>query len=110
MGIHFIDTAGNAFVNAAPLYIFVKGEKPDKVLKTKPVKRLFKPGGSKLIFALLNNPGIEKSTYRELAKATNLALGTVDVVITGLKDLGFLIDLGKKGRERLKTGFRPSPE
>ncbi|MBT8365004.1 MAG: hypothetical protein KJP23_09880, partial [Deltaproteobacteria bacterium] len=45
--IPFIDAAGNAFINATPLYIFVKGEKPDKALKTEPVKRLFKPAGLK---------------------------------------------------------------
>jgi hypothetical protein len=102
-GIPFIDAAGNAFVNATPLYIFVKGEKPNKVMKTKPVKRLFRPGGLKLIFALLNNPGMEKATYRDMAKAANVALGTVDYVITDLKELGFLIDMGKKGRQLLKT-------
>ena len=102
-GIHFIDTAGNAFVNTAPLYIYVKGEKPNKVLTTKPVKRLFKPAGLKLIFALLNNPDMAKATYRELAKTANVALGTVDVVIAELKELGFLIDLGKKGRQLVKT-------
>ena len=102
-GIPFIDAAGNAFVNATPLYIIVKGEKPDKMVKTKPVKRLFKPGGLKLIFALLNNPGMEKATYRDLAKAANVALGTVDFVITELKELGFLIDMAKKGRQLLKT-------
>ena len=102
-GIPFIDAAGNAFVNATPLYIFVKGEKPNKVVKTKPVKRLFKPGGLKLIFALLNNPGLEKATYRDMATAANVALGTVDFVITELKELGFLIDMEKRGRQLLKT-------
>ena len=103
-GIFFIDAAGNAFIDATPLYIFVKGEKPNKAMKTKPVKRLFKPGGLKLIFALLNNPGMEKGTYRDMAKAANVALGTVDFVITELKELGFLIDMAKKGRQLLKTG------
>jgi hypothetical protein len=102
-GIPFIDAAGNAFVNATPLYIFVKGEKPNKVVKAKPVKRLFKPGGLKLIFALLNNPGLERATYRDMAKAANVALGTVDFVITELKELGFFIDMEKNGRQLLKT-------
>ncbi len=103
-GILFIDTAGNAFVNATPLYIFVKGERPNNAMKTKPVKRLFKPGGLRLIFALLNNPGMEKATYRDMAKAANVALGTVGFVITELKELGYLIDMEKKGRQLLKTG------
>jgi hypothetical protein len=102
-GIFFIDLAGNAFIDATPIYIFVKGEKPNTVVKAKPVKRLFKPGGLKLIFALLNNPGMEKATYRDMAKAANVALGAVDFVITELKELGYLIDMAKKGRQLLKT-------
>lgn len=102
-GLFFIDVAGNAFINATPLYIFVKGERPNTVVTTEPVKRLFKPGGLKLIFALLNNPGLEKATYRDIAKAANVALGTVDFVITELKELGFIIDMGKKGRQMLKA-------
>ena len=103
-GIFFIDAAGNAFIDATPLYIFVKGEKPTEVGKAKPVKRVFKPGGLKLIFALLNNPGMEKATYRDMAKAANVALGTVDFVITELKELGFLIDMAKRDRQLRKTG------
>jgi len=102
-GIPFIDGAGNAFITATPLYIFIKGEKPDKAEKAEPVKRLFKPGGLKLIFALLNNPGMEKATYRDMAKAAKVALGTVDIGISELKELGFLIDMGKKGRQLLNT-------
>ena len=103
-GIFFIDVAGNAFIDATPFYIFVKGEKPNTVVKAKSVKRVFKPGGLKLIFALLDNPGMGKATYRDMAKAANVALGTVDFVITELKELGFLIDMEKKGRQLLKTG------
>ena len=101
--IPFIDAAGNTFINATPLYIFVKGEKPDMALKTEPVKRLFKPAGLKLIFALLNNPGLEKATYRDMANAAEIALGTVGFALTELKELGFLIDMGKRGRHLLNT-------
>jgi hypothetical protein len=103
-GILFIDAAGNIFIDVTPIYIFVKSEKPTKVVKVKPVKRVFKPGGLKLIIALLNNRGMEKATYRNMAKAANIALGTVNFVITELKELGFLIDMAKKGRQLLKTG------
>ena len=67
------------------------------------MKSLFKPGGLKLIFALLNNPGMEKATYRDMAKAAKVALGTVDIGISELKELGFLINMGKKGRQLLNT-------
>ena len=104
LGIFFIDAAGNAFIDATPIYIFVKGEKPTKVVKVKPVKRVFKPGGLKLIFALLNNLGMENATYRDMAKAANVALSTIDFVMTELQELGFLIDMAKKDRQLLKTG------
>ena len=103
MFIFFIDVAGSAFIDATPLYIFVKGEKPNTFGKAKSIKRLFKPGGLKFIFALLNKPGLEKATYRDMAKTANVALGTVDFVMTELKALGFLIDMAKKGRQLLKT-------
>jgi hypothetical protein len=45
-----------------------------------------------------------KATYRDMAKAANVALGTVDYVITELKELGFLVDMEKKGRQLLKAG------
>lgn len=67
------------------------------------MKSLFKPGGLKLIFALLNNPGMEKATYRDMAKAAKVALGTVDIGISELKELGLLINMGKKGRQLLNT-------
>ena len=102
-GIAFIDGAGNAFIDNTPLYICIKGEKPDIADKAEPVKRLFKPGGLKLIFALLNNPGMEKAAYRDMATAAKIALGTVNFAITELKELGFLIDMGKKGRQLINT-------
>src|SRR3972149_2926608 len=37
-GTEFIDTAGNAFINQPPLYIFVKGNKAD-IVKVLPLKR-----------------------------------------------------------------------
>ena len=47
----------------------------DKTVKAEPVKRLFKPSRLKLIFALLSNPGMEKATCRDMAKAAKVALG-----------------------------------
>jgi hypothetical protein len=38
-----------------------------------------------------------------MAKAARVALGTVNFAITELKELGFLIDMGKKGRQLINT-------
>jgi hypothetical protein len=56
-GIEFIDTAGNAFINQPPLYIFIKGNRPPDIVKHIPVKRTFKPAGLRTIYAFLCNPG-----------------------------------------------------
>lgn len=95
-GIEFIDTAGNAFINQLPLYIFIKGNRPPDEIYP-PLKRAFKPAGLKMIYAFLCNPGLENKTYREIAAATGVALGTVDWIMKELKDLGFLLNMGKRG-------------
>ena len=100
-GTEFIDTAGNAFLNQLPLYIFVKGNKPD-IVKVPPFKRTFKPAGLRVIFAFLCNPGLENKTYREIAAETGVALGTVDWIMKELKELRFLLNMGKRGLRLLQ--------
>ena len=100
-GTEFIDTAGNAFINQPPLYIFVKGNKPDMV-KTPPPKRTFKPAGLRVIYTFLCNPGLENKTYREIAAETGVALGTVDWIMKELKELRFLLDMGKRGQRLIQ--------
>jgi hypothetical protein len=100
-GTEFLDTAGNTFLNQPPLYIFVKGNKPD-IVKTPPPKRTFKPAGLKVIYAFLCNPGLENKTYREIAAETGVALGTVDWIMKELKELRFLLDMGKRGLRLLQ--------
>jgi hypothetical protein len=95
-GIEFIDTAGNAFINQPPIYIFLKGNRPPEDVRTAPLRRAFKPAGLRIIYAFLCNPGLEDKTYREIAAATDAALGTVDWIMKELKDLGFLLDRGKR--------------
>jgi hypothetical protein len=100
-GTEFIDTAGNAFINQPPLYIFVKGNKPT-IVKATPLKRAFKPAGLKVIYAFLCNPGLENRTYREIAAETGVALGTVDWIMKELKELRFLLDMGKRGQKLIQ--------
>lgn len=97
-GLEFIDTAGNAFINNPPLHIFIKGNRPHELLKQPPVDRAFKPAGMKMVFAFLCNPGFENKTYREIATETNVALGTVNWIMKDLAKLGYLLDMGKRGR------------
>jgi len=98
-GIEFIDTAGNAFINQPPIYIYIKGNRPPEIPGhgQAPPKRAFKPAGLKMIYAFLCNPGLVNKTFREIAAITDVALGTVGWIMKELKELGFLLDMGKRG-------------
>lgn len=99
MEIPFIDVAGNAYINMPPLFIFIKGNRPMVRDKREQPVRAFQPTGLHVIFALLCNPGLEDYPFRKIAEMADVALGTVGWVINDLKNLGFLIDRGKRGRK-----------
>jgi hypothetical protein len=99
LNIFFIDTAGNAYINEPPLYVFIKGNKPRLMLKDKTQKRLFKPSGLRVVFTLLNLPEMINKPYRDIAKAADVALGTIGWLVWDLKEMGFCIEIGKRKRK-----------
>jgi len=101
-GIQFIDTAGNAYINYHLIYIFVKGNKPPEIYHKNKQRRAFEAAGLKIIYALLCYPDLIKRPYRYIAETTDVALGTVGLVINDLIDLGYTIKMGFKGRQLLK--------
>lgn len=96
-GLEFVDTAGNAFINHPPIYIYVQGNRPPQIPGQVPPKRAFRPAGLKMIYAFLCNPGLENKTFREIAAMADVALGTVGWIMKELKELGFLLDIGTHG-------------
>jgi len=99
LDIPFIDVVGNAYINEPNLFIYIKGNKAEDVVGKKEVTRAFQPTGLKLIFALLCNPDLINRPYRDIQRLADIALGTIGWVIRVLKEEGFLIDLGKKGKK-----------
>lgn len=89
--IPFIDTAGNVYLNEPPVFVFATGSKPETLPTAKPRVRLFQPTGLKLIFALLNQPGLEQKPYREQAGVAGIALGAVAWIMRDLREGGYLI-------------------
>jgi len=99
-GIQFMDEAGNAFINQPPLYIFVKGNRNSILKKAPAIGRVFKQTGIRVLYILLCNPGQENQPYRTIAAKAEVALGMVNWVMQELKELGFLLVVGKgKGRK-----------
>jgi hypothetical protein len=106
-GIQFVDTVGNAYINNPPLFIYVMGNKP-KRQKTPPLAgRLFKGVGLKIVFMLLCRPNLVGRPYRDLARMTDVALGTVNGTMAELVRKGYILDMGKLGKKLLdrKTLF-----
>jgi len=95
--LSFIDTAGNAFLEAPGLLVYVVGN-------TKPAKlhhdrfRALNPAGLQVAFALACRPVLVQTTYRQIAERAGVALGTVGPVMKDLEARGYL--QFRKGADR----------
>lgn len=104
--IQFFDAVGNAYINQPPVYIQIKGNKLDRqIITKKQTNRAFDTTGLKVIFGFLCDGELLNRPYRDIAKATGVALGTVGRVLTELNEAGFLIERDK-GKARALTNKR----
>ena len=109
--IAFLDTAGNAFIDRPPLFVWVKGQKPEAAQVPAETGRAFQPTGLQVLFALLCDPKAVNRPYRELAKMAGTAHGTVGWVMADLQQQGFVRDVaGKRGTRRLYNLERLLPQ
>jgi hypothetical protein len=95
LDVQYMDCAGNAYIDARDIFIYIKGNKPEKKENIQQA-RLFKPGGLQVVFALLCNPDLIKAPYRELAAKAGVALGTVAWVMKDMQNQRYIIDTGDK--------------
>ena len=98
LGIEFFDSVGNASFQQRDLRVLVTGRRPQAQKSLGRPARAFNPTGSRLVFALLCQPGLENRSYREMAKEAGISLGAVNWIINDLKSLGHLVDFGARGR------------
>src|SRR5215469_11493236 len=71
----FIDTAGNAYLAARGLLVYVVGQVRPRELRQERFRAL-NPAGLKIIFSLLCRPELMRAGYREIAAQAAVALGT----------------------------------
>lgn len=89
--IGYLDTAGNIYVNTPEQFVWLDGHKATETKK--PVtNRAFTKTGLKAVFYLL----LHQDKINLLAKATNVALGNINNIITGLKEAGFILPINHK--------------
>jgi hypothetical protein len=102
LNVPFFDTAGNAFLNDANIFVFVSGCRPDSDKPKEKPSRAFMPSGLRTIFALLCKPGLERQGYRDIAAAAQVSHGTIGWVMRDLEKEKYLIDMGARGRRLTK--------
>lgn len=94
-GVNFVDQAGNMYIDRpGKLYIRIQGARPKRLQEAKP-GRLSQPSGLQVVFVLLAEPRAVTMPYRELAKASGVALGSVAQVTRELKGKGYLVQKGR---------------
>ena len=95
--IPFLDTLGNAYLNAPPIFIYMKGRTPQRFPRERPT-RAFAPAGLRVVFALLCRQELAGAPFRTIAQTAHVALGTVAWVVDDLVRLGHLLEMGKRRR------------
>jgi hypothetical protein len=94
----FADAAGNAFLQAPGLLIYVVGRKPAAAeVRTQP-GNTFTVAGLRILFALLCDPALTAAPHRAIAAAAGVALGAVPGVLRNLREAGHLLVAGKPRR------------
>ena len=92
-GIQYIDAAGNAYLNQPPVYIHIRGNKPEARAGTRTkTGKAFQPAGMKIVYAFLQDRELINAPYREIAEQAQVALGTVGWVIRDLVEQGILVE------------------
>lgn len=101
--IPFIDTAGNAYLRAPGLLVFVKGQRPPP--NETPIAGTAPRAGTatalRVIFALLCKPELLNAPYREIVRAAGVALGAVGWVFFDLNGRGYTTGGRRNDRRRL---------
>ena len=95
--IGFMDAAGNAFIVGPGLHVWISGKSTGF---KRVVTGLHRQSAVKVIFALLADPFLDKdpgeallnSSVRVLAKAADVAMGSIGNVLVNLRSMGFLLE------------------
>ncbi len=90
-GVNFADAAGNTYLDwPGKLHIQIQGKKLTRIAEARS-QRLTQPSGLRILYALLTEPPEKWGTYRDITKASGVALGSVAVVMRELRTKGYLV-------------------
>ncbi len=90
--IQYIDFSGNMFINEPPVFISIKGEAPQKLPTLETKSFALSTASIKIIYTLLAVENAITLTYRDIAKMSDVALGSVGKTFLMLQQNGYLIE------------------
>ncbi len=93
-GIAYLETNGNIWIKQNGILLWLDVQKPLRDIKEKS-NRAFTKTGLKVVFHLMLHEKDVNLPYRDIANITEVGLGNINYVITGLKEMGFLLKLNK---------------
>jgi hypothetical protein len=104
-GVNYVDAAGNAWLKQASLHVRVEGRRPEVPPERAP--RPLQSAGLRLVTLFLEEPASVGWTYRAMADAAGVSLGSVNGVLDDLRGLGHLrVDRhGERHLDRVRTLF-----
>lgn len=91
--IGYLDINGNMFYTNDDNYVFIEAQQKKQVTVQK--GRVFTKTGLKVLFTILNETGLINAPYRVIANEADVALGTINNFMKGLKELGYIIEIDK---------------
>ena len=100
LDLQFADAAGNAYLNGEGLHVFVSGQRPTAAAAPLTHRGASSPSVMRMVFALLARPALLQASYRDIADAAGIALGSVGAVFAALGERGMLVGSGRSGPRR----------
>ena len=94
----FADAAGNVYLEAPGLLVYVTGRKPPLGAMAPHAGKGHTLTGLKVTFALLCDPELADAPQRSIAAAAGVALGAMPGVMADLQQTGHLLVLAKRRR------------
>ncbi len=89
-GLNYLEASGNCWIRLRGLFLFVDGQK-NQSNRIKIENKSFNQTGLKMILTLLLKPDLLNSSYREIAKESNVSLGSVGAILQDLENQGYVV-------------------
>lgn len=97
--LQYMDAAGNAFIDQPGLFVNIQGQ--PRAMPLAPEGKGGTATGLKAVFAILCRPELLNAPYRDIARAADVAVGTVGWVLYDLNARGLALAGKTAGKRRL---------